>query len=124
MKCFIVPLIVVIVVCGCSRSTPPVPKTIAQRVIVIDRTGRGTSNTNSVTAPRDIAALEALFPQYQTRPESDTAAGYIAQYVFMFQLPDGSSIRVVSDGDGELWSAGSGDFMVVGDLKKTLKSLK
>jgi len=124
MKCFIVPLIVVIAVCGCSRSTPPVPKTIAQRVIVIDRTDRGASSTNAVTAPRDIAALEALFPQYQERTESGTAAGYIAQYVFMFELPAGSSIRVVSDGNGELWSTGSGDFMVVGDLKKTLKSLK
>jgi len=124
MNYFIVPLVAAITVCGCSRPTTPVPETIAHRIIVIDRTVRGTSSTNSVTAPRDIAALEALFPQYQTRPESDTAAGYIAQYVFMFQLPDGSSIRVVSDGDGELWSAGSGDFMVVGDLKKTLKSLK
>lgn len=109
---------------GCNRQAVPPPPTIAQRVTVVDRTDLSGSVTNVVDDPTAIAALEALFPAYETRPKSDIAAGYIAQYVFTFDLRDHSSVRVGSDGDGELWSTGNGDLRVVGDLKKTLRKVK
>jgi len=117
-------VIAIIIGAGCSQQTVPPLKTFANRVTVVAATDHTHPVTNVVTDSRHIAALEALFPAYQTTPESDTAAGYIAQYVFMFELPDGSSIRVVSDGDGDLWSTGSGDFPVKGNLKQTLDQLK
>ena len=120
MRCLLALVAAVVVACGCRPPTVPTPATVAQRVTVIDRTYHLNSISNVVTDAKDIAALEALFPAYETKPESGTAAGYIAQYVFVFELPDGSSIRVVSDGGGELWSTGSGDFPVAGDLKKTV----
>jgi len=124
MRQFTLAVIAIIIGTGCSRQTAPPPKTVANRVTVVDATHHTGPVTNVVTDSRQIAALEALFPAYQTTPESDTAAGYIAQYVFRFELPDGSSIRVVSDGDGDLWSTGSGDFPVKGNLKQTVDQLK
>ena len=114
----------IIIGAGCSRQTVPPPKTFANRVTVVDATDHTAPVTNVVTDSRHIAALEALFPAYQTTPVSDTSAGYIAQYVFMFELPDGSAIRLVSDGDGDLWSTGIGDFPVKGNLKQTVDQLK
>ena len=124
MRQFALAVIAIIIGAGCARQAAPPPKTFANRVTVVDLTDHTAPVTNVVTDSRHIAALEALFPAYQTTPESDTAAGYIAQYVFVFELPDGSSIKVVSDGDGELWSTGSGDFPVKGNLKTTLGQLK
>jgi len=124
MKQLALAIIASIIGAGCTQQAAPPPKTFADRVTVVDATDHAAPVTNVHTDARDIAALEALFPAYQTKPESDTAAGYIAQYVFVFELPGGSSIRVVSDGDGELWSTGSGDFPVKGNLTQTVDQLK
>ena len=124
MKPLAIAVIVSIMGAGCTQQAATLPKTFANRVTVVNATDHAAPVTNVVTDARHIAALEALFPAYQTRPESDTAAGYIAQYVFVFELPGGSSIRVVSDGDGELWSTGSGDFPVKGNLKQTVDQLE
>lgn len=104
------------------------PRTVAEplaiRVTVISYTRGGPVTTNTVWDPSSVASLEALFPEYHTTPESDVAAGYIAQYRFTFELPDGTKIEVKCDGKGELWSTGHGDFRVNGDLRKTLSELK
>ena len=124
MRYFTFLVIVTLAACVYGRATVRSTAPLARRVVVINRTDISALVTNAVTDLRDIAALEALFPSYQTRPESDIAFGYIAQYTFTFELPDGDSILVVSDGDGKLWSTGHGDFAVKGDLKKTVSRLK
>jgi hypothetical protein len=124
MRCFTFLAIAALAACVYGRATAPRVSPLARRVVVIDRTDISALVTNIVTDLRDIAALEALFPSYQTRPESDIAVAYIAQYNFIFELSDGDSILVVSDGDGRLWSTGSGDFPVEGDLKRTVSRLK
>ncbi len=88
MRLLILSVIAMLTAIGCMPQTTPHPSTIAQRVTVVDGTDAARSVTNVVDEPTAIAALEALFPAYETRPKSDIAAGYIAQYVFIFDLRD------------------------------------
>lgn len=82
----------------------------------------------SVVNREKIEALEKLFPNYQQRPSSDEAGGWILGATIYFDFRDGRSIRVgVSDNEEngtKWWTVGKGDFEVNGNFDELLKQLR
>jgi hypothetical protein len=103
---------------GCAnRRSQPQGKPTAALILVFDR-GK-LVQTHRLTDDKQVATLEAFFPDYQKRPASDTAEGWKWGYLVYLDFAGGLSVRLaVSPPAREeaSWSAGHGDFPVKGDF--------
>jgi hypothetical protein len=110
--------VIVLAGAGCAnRRSVPEGKPTAALILVFER-GK-LVRTHQLTDDKQVAALEAFFPDYQKRPTSDTAGHWKWGYLVYLDFADGLSVRLgVSPANREpaSWSAGHGDFPVEGDF--------
>lgn len=110
---------------SCSGPDPGPP--VAREVRIHEAVGGGESLTSTtIRDPEFVARIEALFPEYHTRPEGGPPAGWAAEYTLSFLLPGGETVEVLCGSEGKLWSVGEGkgDLAVAGDLRELLDSLR
>jgi hypothetical protein len=122
---------VVLVVVGCDRKADAEKKgeggqkAGSATVVVIGK--KGVEKTYLVSDAKKVAALEAFFPDYQSKPKSDVAAGWKAGYFVYFDLPGGESVKLVvspTDFAKPQWTVGGkGDHAVKGDFGKFVAEL-
>jgi hypothetical protein len=83
--------------------------------------GRAQTKVYRLADAKDIATLEAFFPGYQERRQSNFAAGWAAGYEVYFNFSAGRSIHLTVSHPGAgnpYWSLGDGDFNINGDFHK------
>lgn len=109
-----------------SQSTDERPVSVLIVPASIHNTdGVGTTEAISILNQQKIADLEALFPNYRSRPSSSMAAGWMTGWEIYFNFPKGRTIRVIvsQNDDGQTWSTGDGDFATAGKFKAYLEQL-
>lgn len=108
-----------------DKNVTGVKKAGSATIVVVGN--KGVAKTYLVSDAKKVAALEEFFPDYQKRPQSDTAAGWKAGYFVYFDLPGGESVKLVvspADFAKPQWTVGGqGDHPVKGDFAKFLTEL-
>jgi hypothetical protein len=103
---------------GCANRRPvPEGKPTSALILVFEK-GK-LVRTHQLTDDKQVATLEAFFPNYQKRPTSDTAGHWKWGSLVYLDFAGGLSVRLgVSPANREPanWTAGHGDFQVEGDF--------
>lgn len=97
---------------GRHTTAADAPEKPVSALIVFDHNGQTTALR--IAGERQLAILEAYFPNYQTQPESGEAGAWEAKYEVFINFKHGKTYRVLVSGNSRYWSMERGDFELRG----------
>lgn len=116
-------LLIIGVLClpiSCQGATT---KLVSAHISTVQPGASGETSAITITDSKTLATLESFFPAYRTA-RSSRAGAWIARHEIIFHFSDGSTTRVTTADDHEVWSNGHGDIPTRGNFTAFVKSLQ
>ena len=114
---------------GCARDVTFSKAVVERRVFkdgqpVLDASGKGKTESVTVTDPAEVARLASFFPRVGQGYRSGSAGGWIAGYAIKLDRAGGSgTVNVTVNPEATTWSEGQGDWDAKPGLKEFLDQL-